>query len=122
MGTKQRLRMPPNGLAVFVSAPKPGAIHDFSIFQDNVEFYKDFLKKRPMDRTITDNGELKDKYPDSWACLMDKGYQGAAELVRAILPKRGRNLGEEDESRNDKIAKSRVICENFYGRLKKCSK
>ncbi len=28
------------------------------------------------------------KYPDSWAVLLDKGYQGAQQYVRAIIPKK----------------------------------
>lgn len=121
-GYKTEIGHAPNGLAMLVSNTNPGSIHDFTIFKESVDIYKDFLKKRPSDRTISDNGELKDKYPDSWAAIMDKGYQGASEIVRAIHPQKGRNLCAEDELRNDKIASTRVICENFYGRMKKLFK
>lgn len=121
-GYKTEIAHAPNGLAMFVGASKPGSIHDFSIFQDNVETYNEFLKKKAEDRTITDRGELRAKYPNQWALMADKGYQGAAELCRAILPKKGRNLTDEDDERNDRIASDRVICENFYGRMKKLFK
>jgi hypothetical protein len=52
----------------------------------------------------------------------DKGYQGAVELLRAILPNKGKELSREDTNRNKKIAKNRIVCENFYGRMKKLFK
>ena len=69
-----------------------------------------------------DQGELKDKYPKHWALLADKGYQGATEKIRAILPSKGKDLSREENTRNKKIAKNRIICENFYGRMKKLFK
>ena len=54
--------------------------------------------------------------------MMDKGYQGAVDLIRAIIPNKGKNLSKEDKLRNKKIARNRIICENFYGRMKKLFK
>ena len=54
--------------------------------------------------------------------MADKGYQGAVEFIRAILPNKGKTLSREDQTRNKKIAKNRIICENFYGRMKKLFK
>ena len=51
--------------------------------------------------------------------MMDKWYQGAENLIRAIIPNKGKNPSKEDELRNKKIARNRIICENFYGRMKK---
>ena len=111
-----------NGSAMFVSDVYAGSVHDFSIFKDNVSVYKEFLKKRTNDGNIEDKGELKDQYPSLWSAIADKGYQGAIELLRMILPKKGKKLKREDIERNKKISKNRIICENFYGRLKKLFK
>ena len=112
----------PNGLVVFVSDLYGGSVHDFTIFKGNVDTYKDFLEKKGLDNNVVDNGELKTKYPKHWALMADKGYQGAVELIRAILPNKGKTLSREDQTRNKKIAKNRIICENFYGRMKKLFK
>ncbi len=56
--------------------------HDFSRFQHNIEIYKQLLYKTPVEgQCVPDQGKLKDKYPDMWAILTDKGYQGAQHLV-----------------------------------------
>ena len=66
---------------------------------------------------LEDNGLLKNKYGNAWALLADRGYQGATSVLRAILPKKGK-LTLSDEAQNKRIAHDRIICENFYGRLK----
>lgn len=35
---------------------------------------------------MTDAGSEANKFPRQWAVLMNKGYQGAGEYVRAITP------------------------------------
>ena len=109
----------PNGILVFVGDTYAGSVHDFSIFKDNIEIYKSFLEKKGYEHKVEDKGELKQKYPKSWALMADKGYQGASDLMRAIIPVKGKDVSKEDNMRNKKLAKSRVICENFYGRMKK---
>lgn len=116
-GYKTEVAHLPNGQAVFVSKTYGGSVHDFTIFKDNIETYELFLQKRGLDHTIDDNGELKKEYPKYWSLMADKGYQGANEIIRSIIPTKGANTKEE-KIRNNKIAKNRVICENFYGRMK----
>lgn len=65
---------------------------------------------------------MKTKYPKLWALLADKGYQGVSDLIRAIIPTKGDNISKEDTLRNKEIARNRIICENFYGRMKKLFK
>jgi hypothetical protein len=36
--------------------------------------------------------ELSDEYLSSWAVLVDKGYQGATAVVRAIQPKKNQEM------------------------------
>lgn len=38
-----------------------------------------------MDMAV-DTGELFAEFPNYWALLADKGYQGARELIRVLLP------------------------------------
>jgi hypothetical protein len=57
-----------------------------------------------------------------WALMAAKGYQGDVELLRAILPCKGKEISKEVATRKKKIAKNRIICENFYGRMKKLFK
>ena len=121
-GYKTEVAHLPNGLAVFISDTYAGSVHDFSIFKDNLEIYEKFLEKKGSDMNTNDQGELKDRYPKHWALLVDKGYQGASEKIRAILPTKGKDLSREENARNKKIAKNRIICENFYGRMKKLFK
>jgi len=53
-----------------------------------------------------------------WGFLCDKGYVGASKFGRAIHPKKGKYLTRRENKKNIKISKSRVIVENYYGRLK----
>lgn len=49
---------------------------------------------------------------------MDKGYQGAGEIVRAVIPnKKSKNgiLTDEEESGNKKISSNGIMAENFLG-------
>lgn len=102
-GYKTEVAHLPNGLAVFVSDFYAGSVHDFTIFKDNLEIYKTFLQKIGSDHKIEDKGELKDKYPKSWALLVDKGYQGASDLMRAIVPKKGKDLPKEEQIKSNHL-------------------
>lgn len=58
---------------------------------------------------------------DRWALLADKGYAGAEAYVRAIIPKKAyatHPLSAMDIAENRNISRARIVCENFYGRLK----
>jgi len=111
----------PNGEAMYVSNYYLGAVHDFTIFKDSIEKHKDYLTKTPEEVPINDEGMGVDDFPTEWGMMMDKGYTGAQDLLRAIMPKkkpiRGRLTLEEKEL-NRLIASNRIIIENFYGRLK----
>jgi len=95
-GYKTEVAHLPNGLAAFVSDVYAGSVHDFAIFKETVELYKKFLEKKGQDFKVKDDGEFKDKYPKLWALMADKGYQGACELIRAILPTKGTDLTDEE--------------------------
>ena len=55
-----------------------------------------------------------------WAILVDKGYQGLKEELRAVLPKKKphrRLLSREEEDRNKRVSSDRIIVERWFGRL-----
>lgn len=57
-------------------------------------------------KDITNIGELVNEFEDSWARIMDKGYQGSASHLRAVLQRRktpSSNFPRDDTRRNDKI-------------------
>lgn len=65
-------------------------------------------------------GELFDGFAIFWALLVDKGYQGLLEYLQAIHPKKKpprTNLSFDDNRRNEKVFKDRVVVENFFGRM-----
>ena len=58
---------------------------------------------------------------ESWSILVDSGYQGLQQLVPVVLPhRRPRNgdLSILQRQHNRLLARHRVVCENFYGRMK----
>lgn len=121
-GFKTEVSVTPSGQAVDSTDHKPGSIADIVIFRDNIDFHKEVLKKVGPDTEIVDDVETSTKFPDSWAILMDKGYQGANQYVRAIIPKKkphGKMLSIDDASWNATVASDRIIVENFFGRLTK---
>lgn len=64
------------------------------------------IRKTGRDDYIVDIEPLYDKYPNAWAVIMDKGYQGGSENVRAVfLSKEPKNriFKREEEAKNKKI-------------------
>lgn len=96
-----------------------GAEHDFTVFQRQLPTYLLFLQKEEGDRPNLDPSN----FARSWAIMADKGYTGADRHCNAVLPWRTNRRGEQFNqallrSRNQNISRNRIICENFYGRLK----
>lgn len=117
-GHKIECSVAPNGLAVDISEHFPGSKSDLTIFLDRASRHRNMLKK--ADDEEVDVGERSREFPRSWAVLVDKGYQGAGQVIRTIQPKkqpRGGQLDHEDLSRNRLVSSDRVIVENFFGRM-----
>lgn len=58
---------------------------------------------------------------EPWAILVDSGYQGLQRHVIAILPYKRRPrrpVTRLQREHNQLLARHRVVCEQFYGRLK----
>lgn len=76
--------------------------------------------KTQQDENLNDTGPLLAECPAEWALLADKEYQGLAQQLRAIHPKKAaprRRLTSDEERENDLISSDRVIVENYFGRL-----
>lgn len=89
-GFKVEVKFLANGFATSCSSHYPGSVSYLENFQRNVDLHETALRKKGLEIKITYLGLLLSEYPDHWAILMDKGYQGAAEVFRAVTPKRNR--------------------------------
>ncbi|OWY91813.1 hypothetical protein PHMEG_00039453 [Phytophthora megakarya] len=54
------------------------------------------MKKLPGDDRLQDDSLLKDKFPNEWEIVADKGYQGLANCMRCIHPKNERTLSRAE--------------------------
>ena len=72
------------------------------------------------DLNIPDQGPLRSKYPNLWAVLTDKGYQGAADELRVLYLKKKKPhkmLGVDEEQDSKVFSSDRVVVENYFGRM-----
>ncbi len=77
-GYKTEVSVAPGGLAIDLTAHKPGSVSDLAIFQGNLNIHKgSFVKEDDDDH---DTGVLSTEYSDSWVVLLDKGYQGDSSM------------------------------------------
>lgn len=78
------------------------------------------LRKITSDLYLQEHGMISDDYPQMWALLSDKSYQGILDVCRAITPIKNRPIGHmslSDISFNRKRSSDRVVVENYFGRL-----
>ena len=119
-GIKVEVSVLPNGIALGCTNHYPGSVSDFEIIQRNREWHRSKSRKSGDEHTFADNGMLIDRFPNLWAVLADKGYQGLAEFLRAILPIKKPRMGTlslANEAFNRKVSSARIIVENYFGRL-----
>ena len=108
------------GVAVDLSEHHPGSVSDFTIFRNRIDIHKRMLRKTEGEQSNLDHGEGFADFPDYWAVLVDMGYQGASNIIRAIHPKRkppGAVLDHADVARNSRVSSDRVLVENYFGRV-----
>ncbi|KAF0706443.1 hypothetical protein AaE_014105 [Aphanomyces astaci] len=116
-GMKVEASVLPNGYAINVTNAVPGSLADITICYDNNAFHQDMLTKVGDEITMSDNGSLRNEYPNSWALLADKGYQGHYRHMRAITPAKrpaGGLLPVSEMTANDRIATAIVLSLNFF--------
>ena len=100
------------GVAVDLSKHHPGSVSDFTIFSQRIEVHRKMLKKSNDEALRMEHGELSAEYPDYWALLADKGYQGGTSLIRLIQPKKktvGGILESDDLNLNARISSNSVL-------------
>ena len=121
-GYKAEVAVRPNGLASAFSKHYPGSVSDITIMQERLSEHKLRLEKRKDEPELADDFLMSDKFSNYCGVLMDKGYQGAADILCAVIPKkkpvRG-FLSLIDEEFNKKLSSDRILVENFFGRLGK---
>ncbi|KAE9088254.1 hypothetical protein PF010_g19438 [Phytophthora fragariae] len=119
-GCKVEVSVLPTGFAINSTRHYPGNVADIAIFRENIEFHRQHLKKLPSEERLADDGLLHDDYPNDWAVLCDKAYQGLVTVLRAIHPTkkpRGRSLTLAQVNENHDISRDRIVVENCFGRL-----
>lgn len=116
-GYKVEVSVNPRGLAVNCTNHARGNTADITMFRNNQAFHMSARRKVDGDHRLVDHGPLLTEYPDEWAVLADKGYQGLADHVRCVHPKKGKTLTTNERKTNDNISSDRVIVENYFGRL-----
>lgn len=128
-GYKIEASVRPNGLASDFSFHNSASTADIVILQERLTRTQRRIRKGYGEDEISDTGILLDEYPDYWAIIADKGYQGIANQLRAVTPKKRPQRGVltlSEVQTNRKISADRIIVENYFGRLGKlwgvCSK
>ena len=87
-GFKVEVSVTPNGFGVGSRMHEPGSFSDLVIFQEMQWFHRRTQRKKSDEMDMADSGPLAERYPNQWAVLADKGYQGAGVFCRIIHPKR----------------------------------
>lgn len=112
------------GRVVHVISGVVGSVHDLTIARQSIENVRFLLCLPPLILQIRQflDADVEDEMEDEpWSILVDSGYQGLQRLVRAIMPYKrrpGRDFTRDQRVHNRLLAHHRVVCEQFYGRLK----
>uniref|UniRef100_K3WAU8 DDE Tnp4 domain-containing protein n=1 Tax=Globisporangium ultimum (strain ATCC 200006 / CBS 805.95 / DAOM BR144) TaxID=431595 RepID=K3WAU8_GLOUD len=57
-----------------------------------MDFHRRLRAKSESDQSLEDADLMQSQYPDVWADLADKGYQGLADDICCIHPEESTNL------------------------------
>ena len=112
--------MRPNGFASAFSKHCPGSTSDLNIMHDPLEIYKCNLQNRDEEIELEDEFLMSGKYQNCWGALIDKGYQSAADVLRAVTQRKKTVRGYpslDDEEYNMMFLSDRILVENYFGRL-----
>lgn len=119
-GYKVEVAVRANGFASAYSKHYPGSVSDMTILTERIDKHRWRLEKSEEDRELPDNYHMADKYPNHWAFLADKGYQGAQDQARCMIPSKKPARGvltAAQEAANRELAADRILVENFFGRM-----
>jgi hypothetical protein len=70
----------------------------------------------------SDNEESDEEEPEELAMIVDKGYQGLQHFVPCVMPHKRRanaQLTQQQKQHNRRVARRRVLVENYYARFKR---
>ncbi|KAG3120075.1 hypothetical protein PI124_g492 [Phytophthora idaei] len=116
-GYKVEVSVSPRGFAINCTERARGNTPDITMFRHNEAFHHATRRKSNEDRSLRDVGLMNTEYPDEWAVLTDKGYQGLEQHIRCIHPTKGSNPTAAVAHQNADISSDRIIVENWFGRL-----
>lgn len=86
-GLKVEVFVRPDLTASAFSSHYPNSVSDLTILYEDLTGHHERLERVQGDDQFGDNFLLAEEFPDSWAVLVDRGYQGASESLRAIIPR-----------------------------------
>ena len=102
----------PTGQLIHCSKPVEGSMHDYALYK--ISGLEDLIKE--------ENEKCQRVFGNNSVTLADAGYQGLMKrLPGAVTPhkrKKGKLLPHHQRAFNLRIARSRIIVENWFGRLK----
>lgn len=101
------------------------ASHHFSaLFQTSRSSKKKNWPKKQLnqliDRYVQDHRQHADGYPRMWVLVADQGYQGILRSFHCLIPiikRANHDLSLTYLALNRKLSRTRVIVENYFGRL-----
>lgn len=105
---------------MFCSLNFPGSVADIDIMSQMKDDHLVALRKEWDENDIVDTCSPGDDFPDHWAALADKGYQGSSEFLRVVHPRKKPQNGVltmDKESFNRKVPSDCIIVENVFGRM-----
>ncbi|GMF51705.1 unnamed protein product [Phytophthora fragariaefolia] len=89
-GYKVEVSVLRTGKPIYCTSHHPGRVSDIVIFRWNQAFHSQNMTKSEAEKRLRDEGPLATEYPDEWALLADKGYQGLSAHFQAITPNKKR--------------------------------
>lgn len=112
-----------DGRVVHVVTTVAGATHDVTIAQRHVnDLRRVFRPVYPHDPPLNVDDSSEEEDEPARMLLVDSGYQGLQHSLPCILPfkrRPTRPLTADQKRHNRRVAKRRVLVENYYGRLKR---
>ncbi|KAG2987298.1 hypothetical protein PC121_g22100 [Phytophthora cactorum] len=116
-GYKVEVSVSLRGFAINCTEHARGNTPNITMFRHNEAFHHATRRKSNEDRSLWDVGLINTEYPNEWAVLTDKGYQGVEQHVRCIHSTKGSNPTAAVAQQNADISSDRISVENWFGRL-----
>ena len=92
-GCKTEASVLPNGLAVYIPPHYAGATFDLDMFRRHLSHHRELLRKRGAQHGMTDNTKLREKYPNLWVVLLDKGFMERRKASWLLTLQKSQRIG-----------------------------